>query len=235
MSRPKSQPIEVLCPICDSIFLANSWSVRRGGGKFCSRDCWQASRMGVKRGPYKGSAEPRNCVGCGGIFYVGGRGYAPKDQRFCSNKCSFASRYRTGTKCNDLSVIDAAYIAGFIDGEGSIMAFLRRDCIAIRVSIVNTYRPIIDWIRETCGVGNVVSSDRENNKHKLAHSLLVNAEAAESLIQQIRPYLKIKTAQADLALGVREKLRNPEVKADRSWHAETVAQMKALNRRGPAE
>jgi hypothetical protein len=59
-----------------------------------------------------------------------------------------------------------------------------------------------------------------------------NADAAYSVLQQIRPFLKIKGEQADLAIETQERLRVPGLKADRSWQNEYRLRMKELNRRG---
>lgn len=59
-----------------------------------------------------------------------------------------------------------------------------------------------------------------------------NSDAALSVITQIRPYLVIKTVQADLAIDTQKRLRVPALKADRTWQQEHRLQMKELNRRG---
>lgn len=60
-----------------------------------------------------------------------------------------------------------------------------------------------------------------------------NSEAAESILQQVRPYLRIKHEQADICLDAQERLRNPALKADRSWQYEYRDRVRALNQRGP--
>jgi hypothetical protein len=70
---------------------------------------------------------------------------------------------------------------------------------------------------------------KKNPRHKPLYTWLVSAEAAESVFRQMRPFLKIKRAQADLAIRIQEDLRDPEKKADRSWQEQVVLQMQTLN------
>jgi len=55
------------------------------------------------------------------------------------------------------------------------------------------------------------------------------------IIKQFRPYLRIKTRQADMLLDVQEKLKIPSLKADRAWQKEAYEQVRRMNRRGPIE
>jgi hypothetical protein len=61
----------------------------------------------------------------------------------------------------------------------------------------------------------------------------VNADGAESVLRQALPYFVTKRPQAELAISFQERLRDPALKADRSWQLEALARMKRLNRRGP--
>lgn len=161
---------------------------------------------------------------------VGGRDY---DKTFCSNACSFKARYRRGRIATTLSSTQAAYLAGLIDGEGSIVLYMRRDVVAMRVMVSNTHRGVLDWIQSLTGVGQTFNTRPETALNKASFQWWCNADAAESVIKQIHPYLIIKKTQAELALETQERLRNPQLKADRLWQAEYRLRMKALNRRGP--
>lgn len=175
----------------------------------------------------------RNCAACGEDYLVGGRGNANHKSRFCSLVCQRRSRYRSGRKALELGVVDAAYIAGFVDGEGCIFAYMRRDVIALRLHIVNTKRDVLDWIREVTGVGNVTRWATSSPKHANRYDWIANAEAAGSVLAQILPYLRVKAAQADLALDILARLSDPAFKADRSWQRAKRDAMKAMNARGP--
>jgi hypothetical protein len=99
--------------------------------------------------------------------------------------------------------------------------------------VSNTGKMLLDWIAETTGVGAVCAQYKATQKRKATWFWRCNADAAESVLKQIRPYLVLKTAQADLALKTQERLRNSALKADRTWQEEWRQKMRALNRRGP--
>ena len=215
-------------PECGRIFTRyRSYLTLERRGQFCSRACQQTVRA-------KEAVEERVCEACGRNFVVGGRGRGLKSQRLCSDECQRLSRYRHGGRAKDLPSTDAAWLAGFLDGEGSIMLHGRKTAVALRLTATNTHRPTLDHIEMLCGVGKVLwQSYRQSERHKPSGWWLANGEAAETVIRQLLPYLVTKRLQAELAVSFQEKLRTPALKADRSWQAAALARMRRLNRRGP--
>lgn len=204
---------------------------RRVDARFCSRACYHKSHVGP-HGPYLPPFE-RACIVCGSAF-VTPRSGGYRKQRMCSVACQRASRYRNGARAKKLSTTDAAWLAGFIDGEGCIMLHKRKSAVALRVTASNTHRQTLDWIVKCCGVGAVVWMEyRKSEKNKPSGWWLCNGEAAESVIRQITPYMITKIRHAQLAVNFQERLRNPQLKADRSWQLDYLVKMKALNKRGP--
>ncbi len=130
---------------------------------------------------------------------------------------------------------EAAYLAGLWDGEGSIMLLSKRDTIAVRISIVNTDRAMLDWIVQATGLSIVLRHrDADTARgHKATWQWGCNGDAALSVLRQIRPYLITKASHADLALATQERLRNPALKFDRNWQEESRQRMRQLNARGP--
>ncbi len=174
------------------------------------------------------------CPVCKQEFETGGRA-GRRTKIFCSNRCSFLARYRHGSICNKLNKIDCAYIAGFIDGEGSIIIYKRReDSYGMRITITQAEKGlwILEWIQEITSVGSITHKIRESILHAPCHQWACNSEAAETLLKQILPYLKLKREQAELALSFQGKLREPELKADRDWQINFRQTMQALNMRG---
>lgn len=148
-----------------------------------------------------------------------------------------------------VSKTDAAWLAGFIDGEGCIK--VQRSNInngrvnyRIRVDVVNTNAAIITQIRDLVGVGAIYqirSPSRCNPRWKPLWRWQTNsAKDARTVLELVRPYLRLKVPQADemLALlslpmrerGCRAKRLTPEEIADRDKH---VLRISELNRRGP--
>ena len=94
-----------------------------------------------------------------------------------------------------MSPTEAAYFAGLLDGEGTILVWQRKDRLASRLSIraviVNTDYPVMEWLAEHVG-GNV--------NDKPIWSWTVNGPNAVSVLKQALPYLVIKRAKAIAAV-----------------------------------
>jgi hypothetical protein len=148
--------VDLVCQQCGATFQRRPWQATRNGEpiRYCSTACYAAARVGQSRGGYVEPAE-RHCEACDRVFYVGGRGRPPKTTRFCGIKCQQQARYRHGKRAEALAPADAAYIAGFIDGEGSIMVLNHRGSAHVRVSVANTYADVLSWLANVTGVGAV--------------------------------------------------------------------------------
>lgn len=234
MGRPSTK-FEKSCERCGKVFWTTPLATSDGPNKYCGRKCYYESQVGRERPNIRRLPEDRPCAACGTLFTVGGRGHPMHTQRFCSDTCKYSARYRHGARANDLSPLDAAYFAGLFDGEGSVILYMRRTAVAMRIHIANTYVPILEWVKETTGVGSVMAGKKASNVNKAGWWWACNAEAAESVLRQIRPYLRIKAEQADLALETQARLRDPQLKADRTWQSEYRERMQAMNRRGPRD
>lgn len=157
--------------------------------------------------------------------------YPSNKQEFCSRDCAYRGRYRHGLICNQLTPTQAAYVAGFFDGEGSAYLYLRRDAVAMRATFANTNLEGLKTLQEWFGAGNIVTKAREE-KHKVSHMLILNSDSALSLLEQIQPYVILKKEQVRLVIDFQHRLKDPSLKADRSWQYDYREQVKALNQRG---
>jgi len=172
------------------------------------------------------------CECCSAEFEAGGRSGKRREARFCSWQCERKSRFRTGATAKVLEPVDAAYLAGLIDGEGSIMLTKRKTNVALTLTITNTVKSVLEWVIEIAGVGSIQEKNQYSPLHKKGWTFSVHSQAASSLLLQLRPYLKIKTSQADLAMSFFDRLCIPQLKADRVWQSDWRMQMKTLNQRG---
>lgn len=92
---------------------------------------------------------------------------------------------------NTLSNVDAAYIAGLIDGEGTVTltkehANERRRLV---VSISSTERSLLDFVHNSTGVGKITNKRTYNAKHTPSYCYKVTNRQALELLRQIQPYL----------------------------------------------
>ncbi len=96
------------------------------------------------------------------------------------------------------------YLAGLIDGEGSIVVShnrTRKDGYArpnLRLTLGNTYKPIIDWLQKNFG-GSVVTEKVKGNR-KPSWQWVVSGSRASNILELVYPHLKIKFKQAGIGM-----------------------------------
>ena len=95
-----------------------------------------------------------------------------------------------------MTEIEKAYIAGIIDGEGSIMLqrFHTNEYPAPCVSIASTTIELLTWLKDTIGYGVIIKKKNYNpEKHKLSYSFVIKHNNAIKLLEDIYPYLIIES------------------------------------------
>lgn len=146
---------------------------------------------------------------------------------------------------------DCIYLAGFCDGEGSIYIRHRLDgqraVFTLGIGISNTCLSILQWIHET--FGGCLHEKRAGREDLLAAMnwqvcwlWQASAYEAATIIQLIRPYLRVKHRQADLAIEFQEHMRlqhrgrwHPATSADIEWRYAIKEKISALNGRQKAQ
>ena len=102
-----------------------------------------------------------------------------------------------------LSSPTAAYIAGLVDGEGTITLTVqhRGENRRLVVSISNTELPLLEYVRQQVGVGRITSKRTYSSKHSPSYTYVVTSRQALALLSQLAPYLRTyKVRRARLAL-----------------------------------
>src|SRR3990167_8489531 len=103
-----------------------------------------------------------------------------------------------------VKVTDLAYIAGFLDGDGSIMLQLHRRQSGKEIFRVKTvicfyqdfrHHQEIEWIRNTLGCGYVYT----RNDH-ISELRIEGFEKVLNILKLLSPYLRFKRKQASLLL-----------------------------------
>lgn len=91
---------------------------------------------------------------------------------------------------------EKAYIAGIIDGEGSIMliSFHKNHLPSPIVSISSTTLDLLKWIKSTIGKGTIINKKNYNvEKHKASYTYYLKYNDAINLLKDVEPYLIIKS------------------------------------------
>lgn len=105
-----------------------------------------------------------------------------------------------------LSDIDAAYIAGIIDGDGCIYVTAvgpeRSRTVYPSVVVAMTHLGVIKWLQERLGAGTIkkhnTSTRRKNPHWKEQFRVQLVGRRAQLLCGKILPYLIVKKEQARL-------------------------------------
>ena len=109
-------------------------------------------------------------------------------------------RYRTVLS---LDPRDAAYIAGLIDGEGTITLSRehRNENRRLVVSIASTERCQLEFVADRTGCGRITNKCTTSERHTLSYAFRVTNRQALELLRQVQPYLRsYKVTRAALAL-----------------------------------
>jgi len=124
----------------------------------------------------------------------------------------------------------AAYIAGFIDGEGCITASIRKGHMNGLLEISSTDSAIIAWLLGVAGVGSVRSIRPRRRNSKPQKMWRVSLCSVGSVLRQTLPFMRVRKVQAELLLKLAD-YEYPSRVVD-SFQVEAVAEFRRLNRRG---
>ena len=126
-----------------------------------------------------------------------------------------------------------AYIAGFLDGDGSIFFQIvsRPDYklkFQIRSSIAfyqdTTQVKILKWLKEIFGVGYI-----RHRKTGISDYTIVESEKVKKILELLKPYVKLKNKQVELGLEILKKLKGKKSKEEFLEICKLVDKFKELN------
>jgi hypothetical protein len=104
---------------------------------------------------------------------------------------------------------DAAYLAGLVDGEGTITLTRkhRGDNRQLCVSLSSTERKVLEWVVETVGSGQITNKRTYSQRHAASYTYQVYNRQALDLLVQLFPYLKTyRRERAELVLRMYKSL-----------------------------
>jgi hypothetical protein len=103
----------------------------------------------------------------------------------------------------NLSKVELAYLAGLIDGDGAIMAWIERHPekkfkfrVRLALKVTLNQKQILEWIKKKVKFGYL---KRNRNQNEWCSQ---DQEKIENFLSEILPFLKVKRKQAEIALKI---------------------------------
>jgi hypothetical protein len=106
-----------------------------------------------------------------------------------------------------MTTSEKAYIAGIIDGEGSIMLlkFHRNQMPAPCISVASISHELLLWLKEKIGHGTIKTKKNYSpKKHKNSFSYIIKYDNAIRLLEEISPYLVIESKKIRAEIIINE-------------------------------
>lgn len=159
--------------------------------------------------------QTKHCLWCGKEFtaargqYDKASGIKTKNQRYCDRACSNQGRWERPHDVKTMSPTECAYLAAFIDGEGTVSQLRPRKLSADplfpgrsvwRVTIANTHLGSLEWCIATTGVGTITKKQMIHSHYKQGYVWACHASKARLILEQILPYMIIKRDKAIVAI-----------------------------------
>lgn len=113
-----------------------------------------------------------------------------------------------------LTETDKAWLAGLIDGEGSInisVAYNKhhkfsKNHYALNLEISLTHLPTLEKVKTLCGVGSL-TEHKDKRKHRPYWLWMARSNQALMILELIHPYLVTKKASAEIAIAFQSRRR----------------------------
>lgn len=102
-----------------------------------------------------------------------------------------------------LTDTEAAYLAGIVDGEGSITIGVSngRKCYQPGVHIIMCDKPVLEWMAKRLGVTCGIIKRSVNERHRTQYGVRLLGRRAAWLCIAILPWLRVKKKQAELVIA----------------------------------
>lgn len=100
----------------------------------------------------------------------------------------------------NLSETEKAWLAGVIDGEGSIGIYRSVDGRRVQIQVANTHRGFIDRVRAVVGCGSICPREPRGlhkGRKTVYHYTCKGSERGLKILAQVLPYLIVKREKAE--------------------------------------
>jgi hypothetical protein len=128
---------------------------------------------------------------------------------------------------------DLAYIAGFLDGDGSLMLQIkkrsdvknkRRFMLTICFCQDKRNDKVLFWIRKKLGIGYI-----SKRKDKITELRINGYETVGKILKMLSPYLKVKRKQAEILIKCSHILRKKINQEHLKKLAKYIHQLQSIN------
>lgn len=135
-----------------------------------------------------------------------------------------------------MNIVQIAYLAGIIDGEGSVSIVKDRNGFKPQLTISNNFKPLLLWCRDVVGLSASLSSKKPRKEtHAISYDLRWSYNKAIQVAIIISPYIIVKKSQ------IRCLLKWPDVVKRNGRYAENelklrntlIDELRNLNQHGP--
>lgn len=132
---------------------------------------------------------------------------------------------------------DVAYLAGIIDGEGTLSLHSRNKSGSTQIifNVSNTCLPLLKHLKRVTGTGTIACCNRPKNpKWKIGYNWRVPQSSAYWLLPLLLPHLVVKKKQAKILLHYLHVLSTTKVKTSRRNRQvdKCIKKIQKLNRKG---
>lgn len=108
----------------------------------------------------------------------------------------------------NMNQCDAAYLAGIVDGEGSISIGHQKDSrprgadyYYLLLTITNTSEDLLTWVTSVTGRGNYYEKSRKGSLgKKRCYSWTARGWSAADVLKEIAPHMIVKQRKAELGI-----------------------------------
>jgi len=148
------------------------------------------------------------------------------------------------TTTREFTDTEAAYLAGLLDGEGTISLYCvkqdsqkRTHSFKPAVAVSNTDMGMMERVLRITGCGKVVQSRLDDGMHKPCFRWLLSPLQIEPVLRRVLPYLDSKQRQAELLLSYLRMLGGKSIRylTDEEYLSAVgiCNHLRRLNQRGP--
>jgi len=129
---------------------------------------------------------------------------------------------------NSLTDLHNAYVAGILDGEGSIsIVATNKGTLDLRINVANSNKELLS-VLQSCYGGSVFLHRKSDSNHKPVWRWQLSGNATRVVFDDVRPYCIVKRRRVLLGLAF---LETPKEESEK--RAKITAALRFLNRKGP--